>query len=434
MYLQRKYFINYLIIAFGCFLLVAFGLSLTLSVQDYNILACQFVSIISFVFFVYIGKKLTYRCTLPLIFIFQLIFSYLLYWDFKNIVGHILGYNPVDSLLYLELAGKTSNLSLERSLEVLSYRLDSLSDYGFPFFLKYVYWAAGGVETGHKLLIFLNCCFQTIICYWTGQIARNVGADISTTKMIVLLWGINPCSVYLNVSGLKEPLFCLLCIAIMWNIYQCHKNRSLIKHMFLLALIGMTWFFRNYMTFFLLFIYIGYDIFPFLYKKSFFVICVVSLIVCIGFTSVLIDFFPEIYYVMLQSEEVLPSGIGKYMYYVLAFLAPIPKFFNVATPQMLIIVVYSILKYSCSIFAIIGSWYWIKTHAVKYFPLINIFLFSVIMLIVSAHYIDYRYAYPIMPCFFILMVEGAKYCKKRIAYSYLLFSAIIVIMFNMQLY
>lgn len=137
---------------------------------------------------------------------------------------------------------------------------------------------------------------------------------------------------------------------------------------------------------------------------------------------------------MLQSEEMLPSGFGKYVYYILAFLAPIPKFFNIETPQMLLVVGYSMLKFSCSVFAIVGSWYWIKMKSLKFYPLINIYLFTVIMLIVSAHYIDYRYAYPIMPCFFILMIEGIKFTSVKVSYMYLFISVLVVAMFNLRLY
>ncbi len=431
---HKKNFVNYLIIAFGCYLSIAIGLSFVQPIQDYNILVWQILLITSSAIFISVGWRLTYQSVFPLIFCFHLIFSFLLFLDFKYIVGDRLGYNAIDSLLYSEIAQGTCNLSFERSIYVLDNYLDSLSDYGFPIFLRYIYMIAGNAELGHILLIFSNCFFQTATCCLTGKIAHEICTDLDSNKVIVLLWGINPCSIYLNASGLKEPIFSFLCMAIMYGIYKCHNSRSIKKHIILLILIGVSWFFRNYMTLFFLFIYVGYCMFPVLYKKFFLSICVISLVLCIGFTSLLVDYFPEIYYAMLQSEEALPSGVGKYIYYMLAFLAPIPKFFNVSTPQMLLVVGYSILKFSCSVFAIIGSWYWIKKKSIKYFPLINIFLFTVIMLIVSAHYIDYRYAYPIMPCFFILMIEGLKYYKRLISYLYLLISILVIVIFNLQIY
>lgn len=435
MLVREKNFVNYLIVAFGCYLLVALGVLFMRPVQDYNILMWQILSIPSSIVFISIGWRLAYRSVFPLIFCFHLVFSYLLFIDFKYIVGDFLGYNAVDSLLYSNIAQKTCDLSLRQFVNVLENYLDSLSDYGFPFFLKHVYWIAGGdSELGHILLIFCNCCLQTFTCYFTGKIAHIVCDNLESVKLIVLLWGMNPCSIFLNSSGLKEPLFGFLCMSIMWGIYRCHDSRSVIKHIILLFLIGVSWFFRNYMTLFFLFIYVGYCIFPFLYKRLFLIIALVSFILCIGFTSILVDYFPEIYYAMLQSEEVLPSGMGKYVYYILAFLAPIPKFYNIETPQMLLVVGYSMLKFSCSVFAIVASWYWIKMKSLKFFPLINIFLFTVIMLIVSAHYIDYRYAYPIMPCFFILIIEGLKFIKYKIAYLYLFMSVLVVLLFNLKLY
>lgn len=426
---------NYLIITLGVYVLIAAGLSLVVPIQDYNILICQFILIICSVLFILVGWRVSYRSIFLLILGFQLILSYLLFWDFKYIVGHFLGYNAIDSLLYSEIAQKTCNLSFEQTINIFEDYLKSVSDYGFPIFLRFVYkFADGNVEFGHKILILANCFLQVTTCYITGKISNSIGINYKHTKLIVLLWGINPCSIYLNVSGLKEPLFTFICMSIMYGIYRCHSSQSILKHTTLLILIAISWFFRNYMTIFFILIYLGFCVFQNIYKKLFLSICILSLTLCIGFTSLLVEIFPEIYYAILQSEEILPSGIVKYVYYVLAFLAPIPKFFNISTPQMLLVVGYSILKFSCSIFAIAGCWYWIKNKTLMFFPLINIFLFTVIMLIVSAHYIDYRYAYPIMPCFFIMMVEGLKYCKKGISYLYLLGSALIVVLFNMQLY
>lgn len=426
---------NYLVIALGIYILIAAGLLLVVPIQDYNILVCQLILIICSVLFISVGWRIPYRSIFLLILGFQLIFSYLLFWDFKYIVGHILGYNAIDSSLYSEIAQKTYDLSFKQAINVFEDYLRSVSDYGFPIFLRLIYRLAdGNVEFGHKILILTNCFLQIATCYITGKISSSIGISYKHTKLIVLLWGINPCSIYLNVSGLKEPLFTFICMSIMYGMYKCHASRSILKHITLLILIALSWFFRNYMTIFFILIYWGFCVFQNAYKKIFLSICILSLTLCIGFTSLLVEVFPEIYYAMLQSEEILPSGIAKYVYYALAFLAPIPKFFNISTPQMLLVVGYSILKFSCSIFAIVGCWYWIKNKTVTFFPLINIFLFTVIMLIVSAHYIDYRYAYPIMPCFFIMMVEGVRYCKKGVSYLYLLCSTLIVVAFNMQLY
>lgn len=426
---------DYLVIALGIYILIAAGLSLVVPIQDYNIFICQFILIICSVLFISVGWHVSYRSIFLLIIGFHLIFSYLLFWDFKYITGHFLGYNAIDSLLYSEIAQETYDLSFKQTINVFEEHLRSVSDYGYPFFLKFIYkFSDGNVELGHKILILTNCFLQIVTCYITGKISSSIGTNYQHTKLIVLLWGINPCSIYLNASGLKEPLFTFICMSIMYGIYKCHTSQSILKHITLLILIALSWFFRNYMTIFFILIYLGFCFFQNIYKKLFLSICILSLILCIGFTSLLVEVFPEIYYAILQSEEILPSGITKYVYYALAFLAPIPKFYNVSTPQMLLVVGYSILKFSCSIFAIVGCWYWIKNKTLMFYPLINIFLFTVIMLIVSAHYIDYRYAYPIMPCFFIMMVEGVKYCKKGMSYLYLLSSALIVIAFNMQLY
>ena len=159
------------------------------------------------------------------------------------------------------------------------------------------------------------------------------------------------------------------------------------------------------------------------------------MVLCIGLTDALINFFPEIYYAIMNSADVQPSSpIVRTIYYILAFLGPIPKFYSEITLQDPLIVMLSIEKFSFSIFALIGAYTFIKNKNVKYFPLIAIILFNTLLLIVSAHLIEYRYSYIILPLSFILMIESASIKYQKFAYLYLIISSAIVFAFNLKLY
>lgn len=425
---------DYIVVAILLYLTVATGLGFLKSNINLNVLYLQILSLLTYFIYIKIGLRLSLFNTILLTFFYQIILSYTLYFDFRYILGDVLGYNPVDSKLYSVIALNSSSMSFTDFIKYLNNYFDSLSDYGFPIFLRYIYIFFPNVVTAQILLILCNCIFQTIVCYITWQIICFIKIDYITKKWILVLWGGNPCSIYLNAAGLKEPLFCLLCMVAIYFIYKFNKHKKIKTIFFLVISILCTWFFRYYMSLFLFLIFYGFCVAKKLYKKYFASIILISFVLCVGFTSILIEIFPEIYYVILQTEEMLPSGVGKYFYYLLAFLSPIPKFFNMETPQMLLVVGYSIVKFAFSVFAIIGSIYIIKYKRLEFFPLINICVFTIIMLIVSGHYINYRYFYPIMPCFFILMVYGVRYCKRWIAYSYLVCSAFIIVLFNLQLY
>ena len=214
------------------------------------------------------------------------------------------------------------------------------------------------------------------------------------------------------------------------------QKKNLENFIFAFVFILSTWFFRYYVTLFLIIIGFSYLFFSNIYKKYFPWFCAFAIIVCLVLTDVLVNYMPEIYYSQLRTEEVYTNagGLFRYVSYLLAFLSPIPKFVNMETPHLCIMIMYSTVKYFFSIFAIVGIYYMIKLKKVEFYPLISIYLFHVLLLIVSGHTVDYRYPYIIMPCFFILMIEGFKYQKMLLTYSYLFFSVVMVIFYNLRMY
>lgn len=430
------YLINYLQVFYVItFIITSIVILLSDNSYDWGVVTWQFFSILCWSFSLKIGLILKKKQMLLWVFLFQITLSFALHFFFLYYTGDLFGYNAVDSILYSEIAHKIKYLDLDNSLLELENYFSDLSDYGWPIFLKCIYWIGGDTLTSMRLLILVNCIIQWLITLLLYNLSVNILNNTYKAHLISLLWGLNLCSTYLNVSGLKEILFTFICTLVLFYIYKCkHKPYSTINHVLVCLAITLTWFFRSYMTFFFIIIYLGYCIFPFIYNRLFALICISAIVLCLFFTSLLLYQFPEIYYAILNTSENAPSGGSLYVYWLLAFLGPLPKFFNMGTPQILIMVTYTILKFALSIFGLLSCIYFIKNKQTKYYPLISIYLFTVLLLIVSGHYIDYRYAYIIMPAFFILMVEGIQFRKKWIVRAYYVGTATIMLLFNMKLY
>lgn len=368
---------------------------------------------------------------------YQITLSFLLRWVFWIEYGTLFDPNAVDALLYSKIATDAQNESFSSSLEILkSYFNDDLSDYGFPIFLKYVYLLSGGSQQGNIVLVILNSVFQTITAFLLYKISRRVTKEDRLSKLIMMLWGLNSASIFFNISGLKEPLFSMLCTLSIWLIYKV-KDRGLIRnHLFALLGIATLWLFRNYISLFYFFVYLGYIHFPKIINKYFLWVIISAIILCIFFAAVLVDYFPEVYYSILRNDRFYSSKsiVYRVTSYLLAFIAPIPRFYDLTYPKELYIHSLSLIKYLFSGFAIWGSWGIIKRSQTEFYPLILISLFTGLLLIVSGHMIEYRYAYITMPSFYILMLYGFRYCSRKILFSYWFFALIIIIMFNLGSY
>ena len=432
----HSYYSKYLLLSFLISFLLYIGLILVTDTINGEFVCWQIFTIFSFFSSLYLELKLKVKELFLLIFSYQIIFSYILHWYFLFKTSSAFGFNAVDSVLYSQIAFQIKDMNWIESIRVIERYFYDLSDYGYPLFLKCVYTLGGSLENSIILLIFINCVMQTIVCIMTYDLSNMLLYDRYKSQWITLLWGLNTASVYLNASGLKEPLFLFLSVATIWSIYKCKERKNIGWHILVWMLITSTWFFRYYLSLFFIIIYIGYYWFPYLYNRYFGVICIVSIVLCLYFTSLLVYYFPAIYYALLNTEETFSSNgiLFKYVSYLLAFLSPIPKYFQVATPQDLIMLVYSIVKFSFSIFVLLGSYFFIKHKKTQFYPLISIVLFNVLLLIVSGHMIEYRYSYVIMPCFFILMIAGMEYRNKYLTTVYLFFSAFIILLFNLRLY
>lgn len=115
-------------------------------------------------------------------------------------------------------------------------------------------------------------------------------------------------------------------------------------------------------------------------------------------------------------------------------MGPIPRFFSMKYLGDISIIGFSLVKYFLSIFAFIAAYRVVRQGDDRYYPLISIYLFTSLMMIASNHMIDYRYAYVMLPCMYILMIVGANKPNKMVLGAYTFIAVLLMLMFNMKIY
>lgn len=421
-----KYLISVIII----FSLIEIILILGNQVTPIDATIWQVIGIVSLIFFILLSSNLNIRSILVVILFYQLFFSFSLQFYYIVTTGSPIYPEAIDVLSYIDLAEQTKELDFSSAIKIISNRYPDLSDYGAPLFLKYVFQIGGTLQHSMQVLIIINSIIQTIISIYVYKLSLIVFKDKKLATWTLLLWSFNMASIFFNVSGLKEPLFCLLCTLTLYSMYKWKISKSYSALcLFIISLIS-TWFFRYFVSIFFILIFIGFCIIPRLFNKHFILICISATLVCLSFTDILIYFMPELTYAVNFVEATKPNGLTLYIYYLLSFLSPIPKFISNGDTFSIIIGEYAFIKFGFSICALVGSWFLIKKHFYIAYPLIVLSLFTTLLLIFSGAYIDFRFSYVTMPAFFILMLGGFKYTQKYIKVGYLLFSSIIIYLFN----
>lgn len=206
-------------------------------------------------------------------------------------------------------------------------------------------------------------------------------------------------------------------------------------HLSVVLFITLTWFFRYYMSLFFIIIYLGYCWFPRIYNKYFAVVCITAMIICIVLPQILGSYIPAIDSVVGSSSSFYQSkGLAFRIFSIpVTFLGPIPRLYSPLYVIEQFLFTFSIPKFFLSGLAIWGGVKAIQNNDYRIYPLISIFLFTSLLLIVSLHMLDYRYIYIILPCAYILMTLGARQ-RTNLYPIYMAAATVILFLFNMQLY
>jgi hypothetical protein len=344
---------------------------------------------------------------------------------FKYIVNNPLGYDVVDSILYIDIAKHLMNLPLNDFIDHLQYRKMSLSDYGVPFIQGILFKLAGDVNIGINLIWITNAVSMVIGSYFLYRLSMFV-LDHNSSKVVTLLWGLNTYSTRSNMSNVKEAVLTNLIIISMYYLYCVFYKRANIMNLILLfVLVIITMFFRWYLTVFLALIFCFKPIYSGYMKRI--VPCVLILLIIFAlYTSYFFSTYMNqgfLYSIMQRQSYGQDRNIEPLLILIIAFIGPLP---NILKPQegvnSLLYSIYSFFKVSFSLFALWGIWYIVKNKISRLYPIIFFVFFNILLTISSVTIFDPRFSYTMIPFYYILIIYGfsrftSKY-KNIISVSY----------------
>ena len=176
--------------------------------------------------------------------------------------------------------------------------------------------------------------------------------------------------------------------------------------------------------------YLGLRRFPTFFTRWFLVILIIFSIVG---TSVVLQYMPELSGSIEEKEETYGSGALQTLAIINAFIAPYPAIANTPQNANLISMPYAIVNLSFSFFAFMGIYYATRKRISKLYPLAFVFVLNAVMLIITGFTLNARFAYPVIPIYYIFIPIGLMYAYKKRWYTiYLVGAAAITILYNIR--
>jgi len=433
--LQQFVLLNFVLFAILYFFL-AFAYSNNL--PEVGILIVESVFYGFFLLGFFIAPRLNLRSVFIFAFLYQVILSVFLYLYFCYFVGNPLGYDPIDSLLYKNISELTMHMNFSQFIHHLQFynNLD-ISDYGYPFIQRLIFMILGSHWGGLGMII-LNILLHLSTLYYLYKLASLL-LNKEEVKLVVILWGINICSIWLNVSGLKEQIFVFLVVIATYYMYIFNLKHQVVDLFLFFCFVILIWFFRYYVSLFFLLIFLFSICFKTLYNKFFLIYCIGIIAIILFGINILIYFMPELEVIEGVRRKIAEeNGQNTLVYHIIssvfAFLGPIPSFLDTPKKMNLLISVYSIWKLIFSIFGIYATYYLLKIKRTSFYPIINLILFNTLLTIVSGYALSYRYVYITMPLYLILMVYGVKLLinKEKLLAIYISFCLFASLFFNLR--
>lgn len=345
---------------------------------------------------------------------FWVIYSYFFY---INVYGTPLGYMAADAYVYNQYAeiGQRMNIGEYIAYIELSKGFN-YSDWGFFIFVKYVYALPGDGFLIMKIINIIFSYFTSILIYRISFWTTNQ----SVSKMVLILFGLNPIIIFFAASGLKEPTFLFVIIAAFYFVYK-YLLTTKISNLLLGAFFALLMiFFRPLLFIFFISGWVLYFFFSskgqnkFIYQV---LVVVFFLIVALIIYRMLQD---EIqYYLNLDIEamgqERLESATGaiegtqfSLVNRFIGFFGPFPTILQLGGKDIEILQSVGILfKAALSVFNLY-FFYWVIVSRNKLFYPVAVFIFlTILMMVFTSSSFDMRFHYTYMPLFILASVIGA---------------------------
>lgn len=399
------YTISYIIIAFLLYLISSS------TIPPFALIFLQLSLLISFSYFLWQGLRFTIGAVIGGILLYQLFFTLSLHYYFVDVEQLPFGYNPVDAITYLNITKFSMNHSFQEFLDYMEWKDFELSDYGFPLILRFVYGVLGNVEAGIVVMCIINCFSITLGAWGVYKLALFF-LDKGQAKVVALFWGLNSCSIWSNVCGLKESIFTTILIFTMYLMYKYWREKKMYVLLLWIFFLFLTALFRYYLTLFFIILFVCRPLYVSRLDR-FIPLFIVLLTFFAAFTSYIISTqIPILTEILLnQTEKVtgLPMILGNM---IVGFIGPLPNFLQHDNLEALTYSPFSAFMVFFSIYALLGSWYILKNRVIKLYPLLLFVFFNILLVISSIHSFDYRFSYTMVPFYFILIVYGFIHAPK----------------------
>jgi hypothetical protein len=366
----------------------------------------QAVLLFCFAIFLFGSLNVSIKGILALVFLYQLVLSVLLYNYFLYVYGDPFGFNPVDSLFYLNLAEYALNHSLGDLISYMQSQNIEIADYGFPFIRFFIFKLAGSLNAGIVFMVFVNIISVTLGSWYLYKLSLFFLKNKSS-KVVVLLWGLNSCSVYINVRGCKESIFVTLLIIAMYQLYSYYRKKNISSLFLSVIFIGATIFFRIWLTAFFVIIILFKPIYSGNCKR-FALLMVIVLTIITTYANYFISAFSPVMERLLLRQENSSNRFGNMLLInmITGFLGPYPSILQSTDQNTFFWASYAGFKTFFSLFALYGGWYILKNQITKLYPLFFYIFFNILLVVGSVRSFSYRFSYTMIPFFFILIVYG----------------------------
>lgn len=399
----------------------------------------QLFFLLSFVICFSLGQNRSLNRTFAIVIFYQIILVFTFYIFFIEVYHNPL-FHP-DAVLYDELGRELAQKSFEDSIAFLSSSY-SIADFGFPILLKIVY-SVGGSEIFNMKLA--NILFHLLTCYGLFNLSKYFLSP-KKSLLLLLLFGLNPFSIYFNTSGLKETFFALIVTYTFLFFYKSNFTKK--RRYFLLGvffLLASTTF-RIFMPIFLL---VPVVLMKYIYytgrNKAFFkgVLLFAGLLLLGSITVLLGDDLKSV--LAIDPEKLASHRLGRapaLADYPLIFLGsalgPFPSFqFNSGNDIGLLESVGSFVKIFFSFFFVLGLYDILSKRIKQFYPLILFIALNLLLLTVIAAGLDPRFTYILLPFYFLIVVHGYTTIEEKKSFvvrfsPYYFFILALIVAFNFR--
>lgn len=400
----------------------------------------QLVLLTFFVGFFLLCRKMKTKQLFVLIGIYQLILVLTLFFYYVYGIGNPLGYHPTDAVWYNHMGQQLQHKGFVSSISFILSSHD-IGDIGFPMLLKYIYVLPGYDILNMKLF---NIAFHLLTCYFLYKIAKLLKLNKKSIKYALILYGLNPISIYFSASGRKEPFFVLVVTLCFYLLYKAIVKKKL-KYFILgfLALLA-TGLFRVPYPILILF---SFGLYYFMSVKGrhktiirlglIFSILILFLFVFLLVGDALSKQIAVNRGLAVKQRLGTTPGVSEYgILFISGLIGPFPTFhYEAGKIRYLLKTAGIFVKIFFSYFFIIGVYEIIKNKLQKYYPLLVLIVLNIMIFTFTGATLDYRYHFPVMSLYFIVIGIGYSSFQIRnikvLKYGpYYVFIIILILLYN----